>query len=244
MLAEENRKISRVWEPIVRRWRWVALVLAIVGLLGAIILLIHFATDINVRIILSDPAETALLPEYAGWYSNLGVLVLWSSSIFSFVSSRYGWFEIHERRRFVTWFAAILAVIAIDDLFMIHEWIGLKLAQLTEANDLASARSALEIFVFALYVLAGAYWVWRYRRDIVQSPWPLLALGLLGFAVSIGLDLLPYVSDRFEPNSMVVETTMAVLEDLIKLVGIGGLATYGYLIGVPHLQALTPGSSE
>ena len=222
---------------MVSYWKWIALVLVVTGILGAVIVLVHFATDVNVRIILSDPAETALLPEYAGWYSHIGVLVLWASSIFGLVSSRFGSFQSGVGRRFVRSFAVILGLIARDDLFLIHEWLGLKLAQLTKASDIASARSALEAIVFASYIAIGAFWVWAYRSSILRGPWPLFALGGLGFGGSILLDLLPYVADVFEPDSLIVETSMAVLEDLLKLVGIGGLALFGYLIALPHLQS-------
>lgn len=67
-------------------WPWLIGVVALIAMLGLTILAIHFGTDINVRYIVSDPSETALLPEYTGAYSHLGVLVLWTAAVTSILT--------------------------------------------------------------------------------------------------------------------------------------------------------------
>jgi hypothetical protein len=230
-----TREVSTgcAWNAVKGSARWIAGVLTVVMVLGLIIVLIHFSTNVNVRIILDDVAESGRLPEYAGWYSAFGVIALWSSAVFVFVASRYGAFQSGSRRRFLVTYALIIGLLALDALLLFHEWIGLKLVHMTETDKNAATRSRLESIVFAVYVLIAVVWAWWSREQILKSPWPLLTLGILRFGASISLDLLPYLVDV---RSIVVETTLAVLEELLKLVGIGGLAVYGYLLAVPHLR--------
>lgn len=234
---------SSVWSAILQAFQKqriaLMLVVSIVFLLGAIILLIYFTTDVNVRIILSDPAETALLPEYAGFYSNLGVLVLWTSAVIGAVSAWRGRFPSSEEKRFLWSYVAIIGFLSLDDLFMLHEWMGLILARMTNAEDIGSARSALEAYVFAVYVVIIFIWLWINRIRVWNSPWPLLVLGGFGFAISIGLDLAPYLLTSLEDAPLRVQTTLAVAEDLAKLLGIGGLAAYGMLVARDPLFAAT-----
>lgn len=116
---------SRIWGAIRQQWRWLALVLGTVFLLGVVILIIYYSSDVNVRVILSDPAETALLPEYAGLYSSIGVLVLWSASIVGFLGTYFGKFPAKQHRRFLGTYSAIIGFLALDDMLMFHEWGGL-----------------------------------------------------------------------------------------------------------------------
>lgn len=237
MAYDNNEATLGVWQAVTTQGRWIAAVLGIAFVMGVIVLLVHFTTHVNVREIMSDPAETALLPEYAGLYSYIGVLLLWTGAVVGFIASKYGAFRTLDERRFVGSFAVIAGLVAIDDLFMVHEWVGLKLAQWTNANDIEQARSALEAVVFAVYILAGLSWVWIKRHNILRSPWSLFALGVIGFAGSITLDLAPYVFDQMKNVNLRVETTMAVAEDMAKLVGIGGFTAYSLALSLPRLRA-------
>lgn len=232
------------WKSIQGQGRWLALVSGFVFLLGLVILIIYYTTDVNVRLILSDPAETALLPEYAGLYSSIGVLVLWTAAIFGFVSAGFGRFNVPSQRRFLLSYSVIIGFLALDDLLMFHEWAGLLLARGFGANDLANARSALEAIVFAVYVFVILVWMWKSRAQIWHSPWPLMLLGGVGFAASIGLDLAPYVISSLENQPMRIETMIAVAEDLLKMLGIGGLAAYGVSIAIEPLKSLAAQATE
>lgn len=246
MQVSETEESPGVWDAIRLQWRRLALVVGIVFLLGAIILLIYFMTDVNVRIILDDPAETALLPEYAGLYSNIGVLVLWTTAIVGFVSAWVGRFATADHRRLLLTFSGIIGFLALDDLLMWHEWGGLILARMSGAEDIAGTRSALEAVIFGIYLVVILVWAWKYRAMIWRSPWPLLALGGLGFAASIGLDLAPYVLTSLKDQPLRTETTLAVAEDLLKLLGIGGLAAYGFALAIDPLRDASsppPGSA-
>lgn len=121
---------------------------------------------------------------------------------------------------------------------------GLILARISDAEDIGRTRSALETIVFAVYILVIMIWAWKYRVRIWNSPWPLMALGGLGFAASIGLDLAPYVIPSLENQPMRVETMLAVAEDLLKMVGIGGLAAYGCALALPPLKQTAVRASE
>lgn len=244
MRESEFGEARGVWSAVQQQWRWLALVLGTVFLLGVVILVIYYSSHVNVRVILSDPAETALLPEYAGLYSSIGVIVLWTAAIVGFVSSRFGEFVSQAHRTFLATYAGIIGFLALDDLFMIHEWGGLILARISGASDIASARSALEALVFALYIFAFVVWMWKYRVRIWNSPWPLLALGGLGFAASIGLDLAPYILPSLENQPLRIETLLAVAEDLFKMVGIGGMAAYGFAMALPPLNHATAHNSR
>ena len=227
------------WKSIQDQVKWLALVCGVVILLGVVILVIYYTTDVNVRIILSDPAETALLPEYAGLYSSIGVLVLWTAAIFGFVSAGFGRFRAPSQRRFLLGYSVIIGFLALDDLLMFHEWGGLILARWSGAEDGGTARSALEAIVFAVYVCVILVWMWKSRIQIWHSPWPLMLLGGLGFAGSIGLDLAPYLISSLEDQPMRIETMLAVAEDLLKMLGIGGLAAYGVLIAIDPLKRMS-----
>lgn len=45
------------------------MVVAVVGVLGAVILGVHFLTHIDVELLISDPAEKGHLPAYTGKYT-------------------------------------------------------------------------------------------------------------------------------------------------------------------------------
>lgn len=240
-----NAKVStEIWTAIRHQWRWLALVTGTVFLLGVIILIIYYTTDVNVRVILDDPSETALLPEYAGLYSNIGVIVLWTSAIVGLVSAKFGRFRSRDSRRFLIAYSGIIAFLAMDDLLMFHESGGLILARMTNTDDLARTRSALESIVFAVYILVILVWAWKFKDQIWRSPWPLLVLGGLGFAASIGLDLAPYVIPALEGQPMRVETTMAVAEDLLKMLGIGGLAAFAFALALGPLNTISKAPTE
>lgn len=87
-------------------WPWLVGVVALISMLGLTVMAIHFGTDINVRYIVSDPSETALLPEYTGAYSHLGVLVLWTAAVISMLTGIIIRGHPDEKRRSLFFYSA------------------------------------------------------------------------------------------------------------------------------------------
>jgi hypothetical protein len=198
---------------------------------------VYFGRRLNPRLFVSDVHEHAFLPLYAGSFSNLGVIVLWTSAVVSAVAALFGTFAHLARRRFVVSVAAVNGLLALDDFFMGHEYAGLLLARALGSTNEGEDRQVMEVFVFAVFIVLGVAWVWWARDHIWDSLYPLLLLGVAGYALSVALDLGTSAYPDFDRFNVRVVTVTAVVEDLLKLVGIGGFALYGWKTATPYLKA-------
>jgi hypothetical protein len=208
-----------------------------VALAGAFLMYVYFSLRLNPRMFVSDVHEHAFLPLYAGSFSNLGVIVLWTSAVVSAVAALFGTFAHLARRRFVVSVAAVNGLLALDDFFMGHEYAGLLLARALGSTNEGEDRQVMEVFVFAVFIVLGVAWVWWARDHIWDSLYPLLLLGVAGYALSVALDLGTSAYPDFDRFNVRVVTVTAVVEDLLKLVGIGGFALYGWKTATPYLKA-------
>ena len=176
---------------------------------------------------LGDPAAALQAPFYLGFVSNVGIL-LWAAAagVFLFAARVLALAGGDARwRRFLFASGAFGALLALDDLFMLHERV------------LPDVLGIPQPAVAAAYAVDGlAYLAW-FSPLIAASAWPVLlaAFGLL--AASLGMDQLP-----------VELYARALWEDAAKLLGIGAwlsyaLATSAAALGVPARQRnvdLTP----
>jgi hypothetical protein len=109
---------------------------------------------------------------------------------------------------------------------MLHEWAGLILAEASGAEDVGFARSRLEGIVFAGIGMLWIAWLLRFRRTIFRTEYVLLAVGLLGFGSSVGLDMIFYVLPDLEPASTLRRLFLSLLEEMLKLNGIFFMLAY------------------
>ena len=145
-----------------------------------------------------------------GVQSTIGVLVWWAAAgicFFSYAVLR-GARKDKLLPAFLLWAGAISALLALDDMFLIHE-------------DLAHRYLSLnEKVVFLGYGALTLWWLIRFRRTILDSEYLLLILALTFFGSSIVVDLLQH--HLSSPSRI-------FFEDGFKLLGI--VSWSGYLMG-------------
>jgi hypothetical protein len=144
---------------------------------------------VHPEFLFSDPAGMTGLPPYAGLFSFAGILAWWSAATACVLVA-----SVAPRSRHSAMLACagmLSAMLALDDLFMIHErvapWFGVP-----------------ENLVMGGYAVAGAAYLYGFRDLHRRLDWPLLlaALGLLGF--SVGFDV---VSGYSVPGLVIEEGT-------------------------------------
>jgi hypothetical protein len=115
---------------------------------------------------------------YAGFVSTLGGLVWWSGTIVCLVTA---WVvRARDRNIFGFWLAsaALTAVLALDDLFLLHE------------SLFRRRLHAPEWFTFLVYGLTAGAIAVVYRLRLRTMPWRLLLVGTGFGAVSVAVDQL------------------------------------------------------
>jgi hypothetical protein len=163
---------------------------------------------IPLSVLMGDPAGVTGRPFYLGFVSNVGV-VLWAStaSIFLFAFGLHRRHGEEEWRRFLLSSGLIVALLGLDDLFMLHDGV---------FRDYLSIPQPL---VMAGYVLLLLLYLTRFASLLLRTAYPILiaALGLLG--ISLALD---QIHD-------LLGTALAgrlLWEDGSKLLGIGAWLSY------------------
>ena len=208
--------------------------------LGLVLVLIYYQTDVNPHHLVADPHEIAFLPEYVGMYSYAGVLLLWTAGIVSILTGVI----VRGRGAPGRFFAfhltlgLLLCLLAIDDLFMLHEWAGLIMAEAINAEDVGFERSRLEAIVFAGIGLLWLAWIARFWRTILRTEYVLLGLGMIAFGASIALDLGGYVFPALEPESVQRRLFLALLEEMMKMTGILLMLAYTWRIGLNRFRSV------
>lgn len=206
-------------------------VFAFVAAVGLLVFGLDTGTRMNVKDLFVDPSAKAGFGGHVGLFSYLGVLALWSGATALIGAVLLGVGD--GRRRFLLSLGMLLGWLAIDDLYMVHEELGGAIARfLLPSMD----RRMLEGVVFAVYGVAWILWLSRYRHAIRSGPAIVLLTALAMLGGSIGLDVGElFVADWVSASEGRV-TTMAVVEDLMKLAGILLLASYAMLIAREHLR--------
>jgi hypothetical protein len=237
MAIDDSDTTKRSW-PVMMAVLAVAAAIVIIS--GAIIVAVHYATDINVLVLVVDPAAEVGLAPYVGVFSYIGILILWSGATASLLAS-----ALARRQRdrsgmgmMLATYGALLAFLAIDDLFLIHEELGLALAErLGRPED----RSILEAPVFAIYALVWLVWLARYRAMLPRTPWLVLLAGIAALGISVVIDVGEFVFPELVSVTPWMNTTLNIAEELAKLGGIVLLAGYGVVTSadlvIRHLRA-------
>lgn len=201
--------------------------------LGMVLVVIYVQTDVNPHHLVADAHEIAFLPEYVGMYSSAGVLLLWTAGIVSLVTGAVvrGGGTPGRVSSFHTALGLLLCLLAADDLFVLHEWAGLLMAEAIGAGEVGFERSRLEAIVFAGIGVLWLVWIARYWRTILRTEFVLLGLGMAAFGSSVAIDLSAYVFPKLEPGTPQRRLVLALLEELLKLAGIFLMLAYALRLG-------------
>ena len=174
---------------------------------AAIIARVHF--DIPWQHMMGDPAVITHSPFYFGFVSNVGAL-LWAAtaSIFLFA------FHVHrssggdaECGRFLLYSGLFVAILGIDDFFMLHDQV---------FPDYLSVSQSL---VVAAYAVIALLYVWRFTPVIARTAYPVLVAAMGMLAASAALD-------QFQDRFSYAFVGRGFWEDAAKLAGIGTWLSY------------------
>ena len=146
-------------------------------------------------VFLEEPAQDGSDVWYAGLVSTAGALLWWSAATVSYVTA----WVARERRAGVAGFwlgAGVLStVLALDDLFLLHEYV------------VPTHFHASERFVVLGYTIAASGLVLTYRRYLRTLPWSLALVALAFFGVSLAIDDVYKGGPTFERYLFVEEAT-------------------------------------
>ena len=145
----------------------------------AVLVLALAAADVEVLDLYRDPSE---LSEYLGdhpWKGGLSVIsvFLWASAAAVFLLTG-AVVPAGEERAFFLSGGALFLLLGLDDGLAIHESVAPRILGFDDADKL----------VQGLLSLAAIAWAIRFRRRLLTSDWPLLALGAIGLALGTALD--------------------------------------------------------
>ena len=154
---------------------------------------------------------------YFGFISNVGV-VFWLIAATACSSAALVLAAASAPSRetaFLAAAAALTFVLAIDDLFMLHE-------------RLLPELGVPQPPILIAYVLAGIAYVVVFYREIMKRDVEIFAVGLLSLAVSLGIDF------------FIHERTLAIdlAEDISKFFGIAGWAGFHILRAIHAMRSV------
>jgi len=157
--------------------RLAVLYLPVLALLFIVVIAARY-THTSVSSLTRDMAAIAHVHPLIGVVSNVGIL-LWcaTAAICLFGRSLLRERGMYAEASFLLWAGLLTAVLLVDDLFMIHEYIAPVHFRVNEKVVLA-----------AHACMAGAY-LWSQRRLILASNYQLLAAAMALFAASILVDI-------------------------------------------------------
>lgn len=167
--------------------------------------------DIPVAVFTRDPASIGSIHPLSGVASHFGVLVLTASgaiSVFSWAILRP---QSYRRvSRFLLCSGLLSILLALDDLFMLHEKIYPQFFGVGEK---------ITFLTYGLLVIGGTV---KFRKTILETEYSILLVSLIFFGASL-------IVDGFQDNiEDVLGQWRILLEDGFKLLGIVGW--FGYLL--------------
>lgn len=206
-MPEESRPTTRR-QPILAQLRpaflMIGLVTAVSAVLIGMALLIHFRMGVPFGDLTRDPVSIGELPVYAGFLSQAGIFFWAAAATVCFFAFRV-LVQRRDRHPF-TWFlffaGALSLLLGLDDAFLLHERVFPRLG-------------VPQKFVHAGYASCVLLYLLAFRRVILDTEYVLLALALVGFAVSLSLDF-----------ASVGGVTPFLIEDGAKLIGIVSWQVY------------------
>ena len=181
--------------------------------------ILSFQKDVSADYLLRDASVIMGAPPYVGMISNIGIM-MWvaAGSIFLFVGyvllNRHG---LNHAAAFVLAFGLFALVLAVDDLFRLHERVFPRYLGIPEN------------LVYATYAVMVATMLLSFRRLIFDTDHLLLAAALVFFGISLAVDMgaveaLPY---RF------------VVENVTQFIGITLWLSYFVRTGAGLMNTVT-----
>jgi hypothetical protein len=167
----------------------------LVAVVVALVLVVLFEiAGLPSQAVITDPGATAELPYWYGSIAFTGVM-LWAVMVgvcllAGLVLGGLG-AEGAETRFFLV-SSALLAYLACDDAFQLHE------AALPQLDGLTQPR------IYAAYALVAAAWAWSFRRRLARADLLVLGAAVSALSTSVLLDVL----------------TGGIAEEYFKLVGL------------------------
>lgn len=161
-----------------------------------LVLLAAGITGVPFKQFSQDPTSVLDGAYYIGSLSNLGVLVWWTGAV---AATLAGYARRNDASGIPLLAAGVFtALIAIDDLLLIHE-------------TFFRLRGVPEGLVIGIYALAAAAYAWVFRDFLRRSEWILLVSAAAMLAISVGID---------------VSTDSRAWEDSAKFLGIVGWTAF------------------
>ena len=158
---------------------------------------------------MGDPATTVGWPFYVGFVSNTGAMA-WTATasifLFRFYTHRTAGGDARWGR-FLLWSGAFVALLGLDDLFLLHDQAFPKYLSIGQP------------VILAIYGLLAGVYLLRFAPQIARTAFPvfLLAFALLGSSVAL---------DQMQDHLSIYPPGSGFLEDALKLLGIGTWLSY------------------
>lgn len=185
------KKCLRLKQPIA--WTLAAALVVLVGVAG-----ISIATGRPMSYLTIDPADIGL-PAYLGMLSNLGIMI-WGMAAGACLLARMVLSTIPqagEERRFFLLSALASGYLMLDDGYLLHDRVFPDVAGIPE------------LIVFLVYGVSFLIYIYKERRIIGDSEYPLLILAAGCVGLSGGID-----------SALPFSDTVTAVEDSVKFVGI------------------------
>jgi hypothetical protein len=218
-------QLQYLWKALFFLYLPIVLLFVLAGVLSRV------TANVSLGFLLRDVTATAKLPFFAGFVSQLE-LILWSASLtvclFALVVIQGRKGDFSASKRFLVHGTILTAILMLDDSFLFHE----EIAPLYLHLD--------ELVVYTVYALVGIGFVILNWREIMSSEYALLLLALALFAVSVALDAVPKeaLSARY-----FWEQLEMFLEDGSKFAGLVTWLLYFARYAIQRMESVQPGHS-
>lgn len=205
---------------------WYVAVLVVLTVLGAIVLHLHVNTHIIIGELFVDPVDFGVMPFHIGTYTYISATVMVVGGSLMLFAAWSASNLARSMKLYLTVLGAFILWLGLDDVFMIHEWVGLRLAWFIGSENVPRDRQWLESFVFAAYALTWVGTMLVFVREVIRTAWILLALTFVSFGVSVILDLYTFLDFLPNPTTRGQAVFKETAEEMAKLAG--GLFVLAY----------------
>jgi hypothetical protein len=182
-----------------------------------------------------DPAAIVNTGPWIGLFSNIGNFLWWIAGVVCLFTGFLlrGIPGQSATSAFLLCWGVLTGALALDDFFMIHEWVVPTYLPLSED------------FMFGVYFIAGVLLVVVFREEMRRSPYPLFLLALGFLAGSVVVDFIG--PDRLVNAGLpirIVWNLEYVVEDGLKLAGIIAWLHYFVLFSFQTLRPYLTGAGN
>jgi hypothetical protein len=175
----------------------------------AILLLLHYSSNIPIEQLTKDPVSVGKMPAYTGFLSQVGIF-FWAASVtLCFFNASLLWNQshLHRLKRFFLNAGLLSLLLGLDDAFLLHEAV-------------FPAWGISEKVVLLCYGGLVVFYLFSSSSVIRQTDYSLLGVALFCFGISVAID----GAYRLVGNQY-------LLEDGAKLIGIVSWLMYFFQVG-------------